>query len=53
MIALREADLNAQDQWMRLHAALAYAEEACSGGLLNQVLEVQAEDRFVLHTIPC
>ena len=53
MIALREADLNAQDQWMRLHAALAYAEEACGGGLLNQVLEVQAEDRFVLHTIPC
>ena len=52
MIALREAALNAQAQWLRLQAALAYAEEACSGDLLNRVLEVQANGLFVLHTIP-
>jgi hypothetical protein len=52
VIALREAELNAQDQWLRLHATLAYAEEACGGDLLNRVLEVQADGLFVLHTIP-
>lgn len=52
VIALREAELNAQDQWLRLHAALTYAELACGGDLLNRVLEVQADGLFVLHTIP-
>jgi len=52
VIALREAELNAQQQWHRLHAALAFAEQTCGGDLLNNVLEVQAEYRFVLHTIP-
>ena len=52
VIALREAELNALQQWLRLKAALAYAEQTCGGDLLNQVLEVQAIDRLELHTIP-
>ena len=52
VIALREAGLNAQRQWLPLKAALAFAEQACKGDLLNQVLVVRAEDRFVLHAIP-
>ena len=53
VIALREAELNAHQQWARLKAALAFAEHTCGGDLLNNVLEVQAEDRYVLHSIPC
>jgi hypothetical protein len=29
------------------------SRRSCGGDLLNKVLEVQAEDRLVLHTIPC
>jgi hypothetical protein len=53
VIALREAELNAHQRWNRLKAALAFAELTCGGDLLNTVLEVQAEDRLVLHTSPC
>lgn len=52
VIALREAELNAQEQWLRLQAALAYAEQTCGGDLLNRVLEVQADGLFVLQVIP-
>ena len=52
VIALREAELNAQEQWLRLQAALAYAEQTCGGDLLNCVLEVQADGLFVLQMIP-
>ena len=52
VIALREAELNAQDQWLRLHAALTYAELACGGDLLNRVLEVQTSGQIVLHELP-
>lgn len=52
VIALREAELKAQDQWLRLQAALSYAEQHCGGDLLNRVLEVQGDGLFVLHTIP-
>ena len=38
VIALREAELNAQQQWLRLKAALDYAKQICGGDLLNQVL---------------
>ena len=37
----------------RLKAALAFAEQTCGEDFLNNVLEVQAEDQIVLHTIPC
>lgn len=40
VIALSEATVNAQ--WLRLQAALAYAEQACGGHLFNSVLEVRA-----------
>ena len=53
VIAIREAELNAQQQWLRLQAALVYAEQTCGNDLLNRVLEVQGEGLFVLHTIPC
>ena len=53
VIALREAELSAQQQWLRLQVALAYAEQTCGGDLLNRVLEIQGDGLFVLHTIPC
>lgn len=31
VIALREAELSAQQQWLRLQATLAYAEQTCGG----------------------
>jgi len=41
VIALREAELSAEEQWQRVRAALAYVERRCRGDLLNHVLEVQ------------
>ena len=52
VIALREAELRAEQQWQRLKGALAYAEQHCEGDLLNHVLEVQAESLWTLHAIP-
>ena len=52
VIALREAELRAEQQWQRLKGALAYAEQHCEGDLLNHVLEVQAESLWILHAIP-
>lgn len=52
VIALREAELNAHQQWQRLQQALVYAEQICAGDLLNRVLEVQGNGLFVLHLIP-
>jgi predicted nuclease of predicted toxin-antitoxin system len=52
VIALRQAELTAEQQWLRLQDALAYAEQTCGGDLLNCVLEVQAEGLFVLQMIP-
>lgn len=52
VIALREAELTAEQQWLRLQAALAYAEQTCGGDLLNRVLEVQADGLFALQMIP-
>lgn len=51
VIALREAELTAEQQWLRLQAALAYVEQTCGGDLLNRVLEVQADGLFVLQMI--
>lgn len=52
VIALREAELRAEQQWQRLKGALAYAEQHCEGDLLNHVLEAQAESLWILHAIP-
>ena len=40
VIALREAELSAALQWDRLKTALAFADKACNGDLINRVLEV-------------
>jgi len=42
MIALRGVKISTQRQWLRLQAALAYAEQTCGGHLLNRVLEVRS-----------
>jgi predicted nuclease of predicted toxin-antitoxin system len=52
VIALREAELRAERQWNRLQTALAFADQACNGDLINRVLEVQFEGQCLLHTIP-
>ena len=52
VIALREAELSAVLQWDRLKTALAFAEQACNGDLINRVLEVQEGGECLLHAIP-
>ena len=52
VIALREAELTAQRQWLRLQTALNFAEVNCHGDLLNRVLEVSRNTKLLLHTIP-
>ena len=52
VIALREAELTAEEQWLRVQRALDFAEEHCGGDLLNQVLEVTLDTQLVLHRIP-
>ena len=53
VIALREAELNAAQQWEHLNTALAFAEKTCNGDLINRVLEVQEGwEECLLHAIP-
>lgn len=52
VIAIREAGLTRQEQWVRLQQALAYIEHEIGGDLINQVLEVQGLSEFKLHRIP-
>ena len=52
VIALREAELSAALQWDRLKTALAFADKACNGDLINRVLEVQEGGACLLHAIP-
>jgi len=52
VIVLREAELSAALQWDRLKTALAFAEQACNGDLINRVLEVQEGGTCLLHAIP-
>ena len=52
VIALREAELSAAQQWERLNTALAFAEKTCNGDLINRVLEVQEGGECLLHAIP-
>lgn len=51
VIALREAELSAALQWDRLKTALAFADKACNGDLINRVLEVQEGGKCLLHAI--
>lgn len=52
VIVLREAGLNAEQQWNRIQAALQAIEQAYDADLVNRVLEVQADGVVVLHEIP-
>lgn len=52
VIALREAELSAEEQWLRLQGALTFAQQECGGDLLNHVLEVTLDTQLVLHSIP-
>ena len=52
VIALMEAELSAALQWDRLKTALAFAEQACNGDLINRVLEVKEGGECLLHAIP-
>lgn len=52
VIAIREAGLTRQEQWVRLQQALAYIKHEIGGDLINQVLEVRGISEFKLHRIP-
>ena len=52
VIVLREAELSAELQWERVKTAMAFAEQACNGDLINRVLEVQERGECLLHAIP-
>ena len=52
VIALREAELTAEEQWLRVQRALDFAEDHCGGDLMNQVLEVTLDTQLGLHRIP-
>jgi predicted nuclease of predicted toxin-antitoxin system len=51
VIALREAGLSAEDQWLRVQSALQLIRQNGELDLINRVLEVQAEDVLVWHEI--
>ena len=52
VIAFRDAELRAELQWNRLLGALAFADQACNGDLINRVLEVQVGGECLLQIIP-
>ncbi len=52
VIALREAGLSSEQQWLRVQAALQLIEQDPDADLINRVLEIQAEAVHVWHQIP-
>lgn len=52
LIALREAGLNAEEQWSRVQTALQLISQSSEPDLVNRVLEVQSQDMVVWHEIP-
>jgi hypothetical protein len=52
VIALREAGLNAEEQWSRVQTALQLINQSPDPDLVNRVLEVQTDDAVVWHEIP-
>lgn len=53
VIALREAELSAAQQWERLNTALTFVEKTCNDDLINRDLEVQeGGEECLLHAIP-
>lgn len=52
VIALREAGLSAEQQWLRVQSALQLIKQSNDVDLINRVLEIQAEAVHVWHQIP-
>lgn len=52
VIALREAGLSAEQQWLRVESALQLVKQDKDADLINRVLEIQSEEVHVWHEIP-
>jgi hypothetical protein len=52
VIALREAGLNAEEQWLRGQSAIQLINQSCDPDMVNRVLEVQSDVVVRWHEIP-
>ena len=52
VIALREAGLNAEEQWLRVQSALQLIKQRRDPDMVNRVLEVQSDVAVRWHEIP-
>ena len=52
VIALREAGLNAEEQWLRVQSALQLIKQSRDPDMVNRVLEVQSDVAVRWHEIP-
>ena len=52
VIALREAGLNAEEQWLRVESALQLINQSRDSDMVNRVLEVQSDVVVRWHEIP-
>jgi len=52
VIALREAGLNAEEQWLRVQSALQLINQSADPDMVNRVLEVQSDVVVRWHEIP-
>lgn len=52
VIALREAGLNAEEQWLRVQSAIQLINQSRDPDLVNRVLEVQSDVVVRWHEIP-
>ncbi len=51
VIALREAGLNAEEQWLRVQSAIQLINQSCDHDMVNRVLEVQSDVVVRWHEI--
>jgi hypothetical protein len=52
VIALREAGLNAEEQWLRVQSALQLINQSRDPDMVNRVLEIQSDVVVRWHEIP-
>lgn len=52
VIALREAGLNAEEQWLRVQSALPLIKQSRDPDMVHRVLEVQSDVAVRWHEIP-
>jgi hypothetical protein len=52
VIALREAGLSAEQQWLRVQSALQLIKQSDNDDLINRVFEIQSENVYMWHEIP-